>query len=155
MTRGWAKPMPVVLDFETEHASCRVIVDPDQARLGSGMAHDVCQCLLNDPVGGHLDSGGQGRQRLKRVDGDTQATVGMLGRRVAESGDEPEVVECRGSQRVDQAADIGNSRLGLSLQAPQQSMRLRRVAVQEVIGNIQLEGQTAQHWAEPVVQIPT
>jgi hypothetical protein len=61
------------------------------------MTHDVGQCLLRDRERGHLDGGGQGRHRVRRVDRAGQPRFARAERRrlLAQRTGEAELVECR------------------------------------------------------------
>ena len=93
------------------------------------MPDDVGQRLLHDPVGGHLDRGGERRQLAGHVDVDPQAAVGAaaLGQPL-QRPDQPELVERRRAQAVDQAADVGDRGPQLAAQLARQRVGRRRVA---------------------------
>ena len=89
------EPQRIRLDRETDGARARVRVPPD-----------VGQRLLRDPVRGDLDGGRELGQRGRRVDGDDASCRRLPRREAAERGGEPELVERRGPQAVDQPADV-------------------------------------------------
>src|SRR5215467_5882114 len=101
-----------------------------------------------------LDRGGKGGQGGAGVDADLQPAWGGAGRGVLGKGaGQPEVVQRRGAQFVDQAADVGDRRLGLFPQVLQQRAGRVRVGAHEPAGGVELHGDPGQDGAEAVVQV--
>ena len=85
-----ARALPVVCDLEPQHR--RLDGDANVAGLRMSVPLDVRQRFLCDPVGGHLDGGGERGQRARSVDRDgglrarTPATPARGARRRARAG---------------------------------------------------------------------
>ena len=118
------------------------------------MPHRVGDRLDDDPVRRHLHRGGQRFQVLVRVDGPGQlgsstrpgGQVVLVGP-LAERGDESELVECRGSQAVDQPTYLGDlvARLVGQLRRPGRlpwpgSRRIRSRAASSRIARVANDG---------------
>ena len=77
-------------------------------RVGTGMPHDVGHRLVHDPVGRDLDRGGQPEQVVRGAHRDVGRVAGALETRtaLAQRRDQPQLVERRRAQPVDEAAHV-------------------------------------------------
>ena len=72
---------------------------------------------------------------------------------VAQRRDQPQLIQRRRAQLIDQAADVGQGFLGLAFVALQQLVCRIGVAVQQVARCVDLHGERGQLWPQPVVQV--
>ncbi len=120
------------------------------------MPGDVGQRLGGHPVDGDLERGRQGRQRVG-VDADVQpaavAAVRQLLHPLPQRLDEAELVEHRGPELVDHAADAVDGSACFDLGTPHQLVGPLGVGVAQVDRGIGRERQPGQPRAESVVQL--
>src|SRR5262249_23033271 len=110
------EPHAIVLDDATEDFAAAL--QPDRSVPREGVASDVGERLLNDPVDRRLDHGIEtAARRAQNAQGDAAASGETLGQKL-EGRNETQIVEDRGTQLVREPSqallDVVEVRLGLS-----------------------------------------
>ena len=145
---GGGATLAVVADLDDE--TVRVRRDPDRGPRGTGVLRDVGQGLRHDEVGDGLD----GARR-------TLGQEHVQARRHRRAGDdprqgrvEPSLVEHRGVQAADEAAQLGQRLLRLVVRLLDGPSRLgRRVGRQRRTGHPEVEGERGEALLGAVVEV--
>ncbi len=123
---------------------------PDPAAVGSGVTRGVAQRLGGDPVGRHLDRGGQRGEALRLDGGPERLVLGQLG----QGAHEPAVVQGGGTQVVDEPAHVGDHLLHLRTRLPQLGLGRVGFPVDEEPGGLEPEHHAGQSRPQAVVEVP-
>src|SRR5437660_168878 len=94
------------------------------------VARHIGQRFGGDAESSNLDRRGQGRERIWGGNEHPQALRGLVLRSlVADSGYEPELVQCRRPQRIHEASEVSEREFDLLAQPTQQSTCRLRVSL--------------------------
>ena len=118
------------------------------------MVDDVGQRLQGDAIGGHLDGGRQRRHRLRRRDGDLQfVALDLAGGVVTQGRGEPELVQRRRPQLVDEAAQVGHGVLCLAFGFGEQAVGVGGGSRDRAARPVDLHGQRGELRPQPIVEV--
>ena len=130
-------------------------LDSDPACLGSGMAHNVGECLLHNPKGCHLDRGRQRRDLLAPDEDlesdsarDTQTYNAGLDCTI-----EAKLVEHWWTQIVHDGAQIGDNLFEVHFKLCEQSIRASQVTRQQPARGAGPKHLPGKGWANAVVEV--
>lgn len=148
---GRGDPGAVVFDVDDE---LLVLVDRHMAMAGAGVAGGVGHRFDRDPVGGELDRRGDPSQIsvVGDVDGEAVGVGAETHRLPADGFDETEVVECRRSEVIDKAADVGDGLVDLGLEVAEQRRQFG-VVVESFGGGTEAQRHRRQGGSEAIVEV--
>jgi len=149
---GGGQPTPVVVDFQGKLA---IDLERDSAGTCPSVTHHVGQRILQDALGGDLDRCRQRRQALRGVHENREVRPGDPGDLFLERPDQPQGIQSRRTQRVNQATNVVQRAVYLGDKIRKQGHALVSCRWELIASGFGLQGDGGQHWPQPVVQVAT
>jgi hypothetical protein len=128
---------------------------PDHGTGGLGVAYDIGEGFGRDTVRGHLNRGWQARHLFGNVESNVHGlSIGSPGKLVGslpQGSNQPELIERRRPEIINQAAYVGQGRSCVVAQGGQQALRLLGIIVNGVRSCVGGKSDASQGRPEPVM----